>query len=141
MVTPIRLVGIFLVLIWGAYCASITALTLSSLRSGGLPFLFWWSSSIALVGLAAGILAICGTPHWKWLALVSSVAFITMITYAWSTQPGPWLEVVEWYLKNNRRAAFDGLVMPLFAAIAGVLAVWRIVRDVFGSSHVVSRRV
>jgi len=114
---------------WGLYLAYLARIGLDLINfGGGLSDIFWYELLTTLSGLAAGVLALAGWPVWRWLALASSVVFIGIVYHLLGTQPGTWLEIFGWLRQYEPLRLFHVAVMPVVAAMLGLIAAWGIVR-------------
>jgi hypothetical protein len=121
--------------VWGLYLAYLARIGLDLIKfGGGLSDIFWCELVTTLVGLAAGVLALAGLAAWRWLALASSVVFIGIVYYVLGTQPGTWFEVFGGLLQDEPLRLFHVAVMPVAAAMLGLIAAWGIVRRMKGVS-------
>jgi hypothetical protein len=109
-----------MILAWGAGCLSIAAVFFTASPPPTLLYAGFLLS--ALAGLAAGVLAVRGVTYWRRLALAAGLAHVALADYAWSTVPGDRLDAIRAYLEHQPKVVFDGVVLPLLAAVFGVVA-------------------
>src|SRR5262245_36457305 len=109
------MIGIVWVVAWALYGGYL--LSLLPAQNMSAPFL--WALAITAGGLSASILAMRGSTLWKWLGLASSVALVILTDHIWSTYPGTWKEVLDWFWEHNPRPLFHLVVAPLFACLLG----------------------
>jgi len=85
--------------------------------------------ALALLGVAAGVLAVRGNRSWKWLALASGIGFLAITDFGWYSLASKYDGGVLYFLVRQPRVGFAVLVMPLLAAAISVVAFWRAIGD------------
>jgi hypothetical protein len=72
---------------------------------------------------------------------VSSAVFVVFIEHLWSTYPGTWKEILDWFLQNDPRRLFHLVVMPIAVGGLGIVAAGYIARDLWFAHGRRSRRL
>jgi hypothetical protein len=136
--TAFRVLGAVIAGVWVVQFGAVAASTYVSAHTANVPFNAWFFLGVHLVlaaaGVAAGVLAMRGTRAWKWWALVSGLAFLSLSDLGWYSLRNSYGEVLL-YLMHYPRVGFSVLVMPALAIFATSVALWTVVRDAFGRRH------
>jgi len=136
--TALRVLGAVIAATWAAQFGAAATSAYLSARTVNVPPDAWLFLGVHLVlagaGIAAGLLAMRGTRAWKWWALVSGLAFLSMADLGWYSLRNNYGEMIL-YLIHYPRVGFSILVMPPLAIFATSVALWTVVRDAFGRRH------
>ena len=134
----LRVLGAVIAAAWLCQFGVTAASTYLSAHAGNVPLDGWLFLGVHLVlaaaGVAAGVLAIRGTRAWKWWALVSGLAFLSLADLGWYSLRNSYREMIL-YLMHYPRVGFSVLVMPALAVLATLFALLTIVRDAVGRRH------
>lgn len=131
-VTSKRALGFLVAAMWTAQCISIAVSIYLSTKATDVPsdawVYLWIHIIIAIVGVGAGVLMARGNSFWKWVAVVSGLAFLAITDFSWYSLATREQGYLSFFVRNPR-IGFGVLVMPPFVLLVSFVAAWSLIRD------------